>query len=509
LGLFGSLAVLGGCSADTTLIFGDGGGGSGSTTDGSGGDATSSGGGVTTTTNVGGGVLTVPTQCGDGVLDVNEDCDGANLGGKDCTDLGYQSPEGLACTAGCLLDPAACQAECGNGLAEPGEMCDGVDTAGSDCTDYGFGSPGTLGCLPDCSDLDATKCMASCNGVLEPGEDCDGTNLGGSDCTDFGYVNAAGLACSACAFSTTGCSAVCGNGAIEPGEDCDDGNAMPGDGCSATCTTESATGDTCASAITVSLALGTVTVTGDTVGGGSHAGTNCTGAATDRVYAVTPSADGYLTARLPRSLASYDSVLYISTACSETANVGTRICADSYDNASPTPLKGGELLSLPVTQGTTYYLYVDGYFVGDTGTYSLELDLSNGRSCNDPVPLVLEPGTPMTVLGNDTLVTPTTAGSCGGNPGDEVYYSVQRTAAGSLGVATIGGETNYNSVLYARTSCTSTMAASELACSNGDGNAGENISLNLQANTPVSVIVDGSQAGGGNAFGSYGLRLTP
>ncbi len=34
-------------------------------------------------------------------------------------------------------------------------------------------------------------------------------------------------------------SAVCGNGAVESGEQCDDGNAINGDGCSATCQTES------------------------------------------------------------------------------------------------------------------------------------------------------------------------------------------------------------------------------------------------------------------------------
>ncbi len=30
----------------------------------------------------------------------------------------------------------------------------------------------------------------------------------------------------------------CGNGVIDPGETCDDGNATPGDGCSATCQVE-------------------------------------------------------------------------------------------------------------------------------------------------------------------------------------------------------------------------------------------------------------------------------
>lgn len=38
---------------------------------------------------------------------------------------------------------------------------------------------------------------------------------------------------------TAQCKTYCGNGVIETGEDCDDGNNIPGDGCSATCTVES------------------------------------------------------------------------------------------------------------------------------------------------------------------------------------------------------------------------------------------------------------------------------
>lgn len=54
-----------------------------------------------------------------------------------------------------------------------------------------------------------------------------------------------GLALSACAGEITstggddtGGGAVCGNGTVEAGEQCDDGNAVSGDGCSATCQTE-------------------------------------------------------------------------------------------------------------------------------------------------------------------------------------------------------------------------------------------------------------------------------
>src|SRR5262249_35967116 len=51
----------------------------------------------------------------------------------------------------------------------------------------------------------------------------------------------------ALAISLTACSAstepppdegVCGDGSVDPGEQCDDGNTISGDGCSATCQTE-------------------------------------------------------------------------------------------------------------------------------------------------------------------------------------------------------------------------------------------------------------------------------
>jgi cysteine-rich repeat protein len=555
ISIFGSALATAGCSVDSSLVFSSGGGGTGgggtgggATTDGTGGSTTDVGGG---TTNTGGG----GPGCGNGTLDAGEDCDGANLGGATCTDLGFSSPGGLACSAGCTfdasgcsatcdgakkepgeacdgadlggetcadlgyvdpaglacagcqLDDAGCTASCGNGVTEPGETCDGADTPGMDCTSFGFSTAGNLGCSPDCANFDPSTCTATCNGTLEPGEPCDGADLGGADCTDFGYASPGGLTCASCVLSTTGCTAVCGNGTQEPGESCDDGNMTSGDGCSASCTTESPTGTSCQSAIPISIGFGTTSTSGTTVGGGAHAGATCTGDAPDRVYAITPTQTGYLTARLPRALTGYDSVLYISSACSDAADVTDRLCADSYDPSNASILFGGEVVSLPVQAGTTYYLFVDGYFAGDAGTYGLEIDLSNGRSCTDPVPITIEPGTPMTVLGTDSLAFPTTQGSCGGQPGDEVYYQITRTTSGSLGVDTDATYTNYNSVLYARTSCTT--QSSEVACSNQGGNAMESLTLTMTANTPLFVVVDGSQAGGGNQFGNYGLTLTP
>jgi hypothetical protein len=113
----------------------------------------------------------------------------------------------------------------------------------------------------------------------------------------------------------------------------------------------------------------------------------------------------------------------------------------------------------------------------------------------------------MSLLGNNNNTFPTTQGSCGGQPGGQIVYRITRPDNGSIGVATDSNATNYNAALYARSTCNNGMT--ELACSNQAANAAESINLTATAATPVFVFVDGSQTGGGNAFGNYGLTLTP
>jgi len=72
--------------------------------------------------------------CGDGVVEVGvEACDGADLGGQTCADLGFDGGE-LGCVVDtCMHDTAACTA-CGDGEVDPGEGCDdGNVVAGDGC----------------------------------------------------------------------------------------------------------------------------------------------------------------------------------------------------------------------------------------------------------------------------------------------------------------------------------------------------------------------------------------
>ena len=92
------------------------------------------------------------------------------------------------------------------------------------------------------------------NGVLNVGEQCDdGNQTPGDGCSATcsseprcgdGVVNGAEQCDDGNTTSGDGCSATCttetrcGDGIVNGGEQCDDGNTTSGDGCSATCTTE-------------------------------------------------------------------------------------------------------------------------------------------------------------------------------------------------------------------------------------------------------------------------------
>ncbi|MFT3769779.1 MAG: myxococcus cysteine-rich repeat containing protein [Minicystis sp.] len=420
--------------------------------------SSSTGGGASTSSSSGG-----PAVCGDGVISTGETCEGADLGGKTCVDFGFVSPAGLTCKL-CQLDPSTCTAACGNGK-------------------------------------------------VEPGEECDGSDLNGHTCVEFGYVNPTGLNCQGCALNSGNCKSTCGNGKVEPGEECDDGDLNNNDGCSSNCKLE---GVTCGKAIAVSINTGApTTLMGTTAGAGAHTASACAASAgPDRVYAITPQKTGYLTVSLPRASTSFDSVLYITQNCSELSPNNALLCADSYDVQNNLPLNGGEVVSVRVQAGQTHYVFVDGKTAADSGTYQLNIDLSIGTDCNDPVPILLDPGAPMKVLGvttsNNASSNSSAVGTCGGTTGGQIIYQVTRSTDGPLVASTDNMVTDYDAVLYARTSCSD--QPSEIDCSSTTGaSVPESITVpSANANVPFFVIVDGSGiTGPGKANGNYQLTLKP
>jgi hypothetical protein len=136
--------------------------------------------------------------CGDGVKQGDEECDGNDLGGVNCSDFNFEEGT-LVCANDCTLFTNACST-CGDGQLAATEECDGNNFGGLTCTDLGFDG-GTLDCSQDCSQVIESGCMQApnCgNGQLDVGEACDGGNLNGQTCASLGYDGGV-LAC------TNGC----------------------------------------------------------------------------------------------------------------------------------------------------------------------------------------------------------------------------------------------------------------------------------------------------------------
>ena len=104
--------------------------------------------------------------CGDGVHDpASEQCDGDDLGGVDCVDVGFPLGGELGCTQGCTYDAANCETgDCGNGIEEPGEACDDNNNEPND------------GCSPSC-ELQGATCASAIELNVSAGNfDVDGNN---------------------------------------------------------------------------------------------------------------------------------------------------------------------------------------------------------------------------------------------------------------------------------------------------------------------------------------------
>ena len=161
-------------------------------------------------------LVCLTSACGDGKLDPGEQCDDGNILDAD------------GCEADCTLP------RCGNRIVDPGEVCDSP-TCAADCASSLVCGNGQLD--PEAGeqcddgpghDADDLPCTAGCQRNV-----CgDGHRLAGVEACDDGN-----------AIDGDGCSATCalercGNGTRDSGEQCDDGNLLGGDGCSALCQRE-------------------------------------------------------------------------------------------------------------------------------------------------------------------------------------------------------------------------------------------------------------------------------
>ena len=329
--------------------------------------------------------------------------------------------------------------------------------------------------------------------------------------------------------------AVCGDGKREHGEECDDGNNADGDGCSATCKTESAGPNDVCPGVVIPLTLtgadlrkGSVSGTTESIFG--QTGGSCGGASgKDAVYSVTSDVTGLLTAKLT---STFDSVLYARRTCDDAKTEAA--CNDAPGSA------GGEMIRVPVTKDQPVFLFIDGYG-GSTGTFTLDVEVAtafcgNGvaespEACDDGNAIAgdgcapdctLEAGGILTACpgqgvsltgvgtaprkisfaGSTSVATSSTqsAVGCNGN-GRNTVYAITPDVSGSMKVKLLA---TYNkATLHVRSECD--IQSSQLSCA-GATEALEKLELAVpvRAGFPTYVFADSSDTA---AHGPYTLDV--
>jgi cysteine-rich repeat protein len=164
----------------------------------------------------------------------------------------------------------------------------------------------------------------------------------------------------------------CGDGVLNGSEQCDDGNLLPGDGCSATCTLEPVSGvDTCPGHAVMLAGTGTTTregqLTVSTASLTSNYSATCGGSDRDGVVAVTSDIGGTMVAQLT---SAWPAVFYARSTCTDSsAQLG---CS----KADPTkPSDTLRELTLTVQPNVPVYLFVDG-LAGASGPANLSLTVT-------------------------------------------------------------------------------------------------------------------------------------
>lgn len=142
------------------------------------------------------------TVCGNGIVEGDEECDGLDLVGEDCTTRGFAS--GILRCSECSLDASECT-NCGNGVLDADEPCDGERSNGQTCATEGFFA-GDLACTPTC-ELDTSRCHECGDAVIDDDEICEAGQLGAHTCASLGHGDgelACGVDCRS--FETSACA---------------------------------------------------------------------------------------------------------------------------------------------------------------------------------------------------------------------------------------------------------------------------------------------------------------
>ncbi|MDI1446956.1 hypothetical protein [Polyangium sp. 6x1] len=233
--------------------------------------------------------------------------------------------------------------------------------------------------------------------------------------------------------------------------------------------------------------------------------TGCTSSSgPEHVYVFDAEQNGYLTASLPATATSFDSVLYARrTSCSNPD--GVVLCHDQVADTH-----GGELLSFPVTAGERIYLFVDGRAPEDRGPYHLTVSFFPGASCAGLLPIVLGTaiGSSARLLGankagmdNDAKCGACATNACAGQ-GRQTIYSIKAPLAKEIEVKL---DAMFDAVLYARTDCENEMTQlAQEGCVDAPEKGNEVIRLPGGV-TPTILFVD---TNANSAAGPFSVLVT-
>jgi hypothetical protein len=256
--------------------------------------------------------------------------------------------------------------------------------------------------------------------------------------------------------------------------------------------------DRCADASQVPLdSGGKKTITGTTEKARADAVASCASEyaeGPDVFFAVTPTADGLLSATLT---AEYDSVLAVWTGtCDSLSEVG---CNDQASTFDP------EHVALAVKKGTTYYVEVGAYGTG-SGGFTLELSHTpppTNDTCATAHAIPLDPGQKTLSAGTVGAADDVTTSCPTAGKGGDVMYAVTPSATGKLGVHVSG---TYDAMVVVETKCGDATTA--LGCSDATGTSSENLSVAVEAGKTYYLVIDG-YAGEGTFDLSLDLALPP
>ena len=198
------------------------------------------------------------------------------------------------------------------------------------------------------------------NGAKDPGEQCDGNDYGGKTCASIGFSGGELQCNSFCAIVASGCT---------PPENCtnaqdDDQDGLP-DCLDSDCSALPVCLDSCAAPIQVTLPSFNFS---DTTGRPAVQSTSCSAASgSEIVYQLVAAETVDMTVTVwPFNFTDF--VVSVRTACDD---IATEIhCENKFGKDF-----NSEQFLLPIVQGQTYYVIVDGANTDDFGGFQINMEV--------------------------------------------------------------------------------------------------------------------------------------